>query len=141
MATTMITKGRALAHMYPGHEGDFEVRLDEEGNEVIARWDLASLGVPRPTNEEIEAAKLGAAKALKRSELKVAFKNQYEPTFEAGFLEVDYIMDRLRRGLAVPQAERDRLQGVGAGIDKLRALFAQVSAATTIGEVEGIAWT
>jgi hypothetical protein len=83
---------------------------------------------------------LEAAKASKHIELKVAFRERYEPTFEAGFLEVDYLIDRLRRNLTVPQAERDRLAAAASGIDRLRTLLQQVNAATTVAEVEAIRW-
>jgi hypothetical protein len=99
------------------------------------KWDGSSWIEGKPTAEILEAAK-----ASKRSQLKSAFRDHYEPTFEAGFLEVDYILDRLRRNLAVPQAERDKLTAVASGIDKLRGLFAQVNAAPQVAEVEGISW-
>jgi XkdW protein len=135
-----VNLGRVLAHLFPEADPsrDYVVRLGADGEPYLAEWNLPT---PEPAAAEIEAATLDAAKASKRSELKQAFRAQYEPAFEGGFLEVDYIVDRLRRGLAVPQPERDRLQAVGAGIDKLRTLFAQVNAATTVAEVEAIEWT
>lgn len=131
--------GRTLAHLYPEAEPgvDYTVRAEEGGEPYISEW---SLREPEPTREEMEAAALEAAKVSKRSELKRAFRDHYEPAFKAGLLEADYILDRLRRGLAVPQAERDKLTAVAAGIDKLRLLLARVSAAATVEEVEPVQW-
>jgi hypothetical protein len=129
-----------IEHLYPGAIEAENVVLQDDGQGAYIRyWNEAALG-PQPSQAQLEAAALPAAKKRKKWQLAWAADEQAKaeiPLFPALVVAAKYGRSGLP-GLA-PE-ERVIFDKISAGNTKLNGLLAQVDAATTVGQVEGVHW-
>lgn len=129
----------ALAHRFPGIDFERDVVLQDDGNgPYIAAWRRPE---PQPTDAEIAAAALPAAKAAKRSQIKAAARAQilarYPEWMQANLTARAVELVSLGE---LAGSEWQRMQAIWSWIKEVRArsdlLEADVDACTTVEAVE-----
>lgn len=135
----MVGLGEAIEVLYPDAAplADYEVRDDGEGNESIGLWDAEALGPP-PTEAELSAASLAAAKEAKKREMSAAALAEVGALFIDG-MERDEMMFLLATAALTGQAD-PRLSAVALAGQKLLAKRAEVDAAATEDAASAVVW-
>ncbi len=140
----MMSLGRILAHLYPEADDsrDYIVRTAEDGEAYIAEWNLDA---PQPTEAELEAARLEAAKAARTDEFAARAIDDLAPLFTDGqgrdetmLLLAGHLLKLCEALLVAPDP---RLRTVVDTGQKALQKKAEVEGAGSVEEVEAVEWT
>ncbi len=135
---------RLVQHLYPDLEPgeDYRVMQHEDGTESLV-W--LSAATPEPTPEQLAAAELPVVKAKKISEFAAHAIDDLSPLFTDGAGRDETALLIASHVLKICQAlgitPDPRLSQVVSTGEKALQKKAEVEAATTPAEVEGITWT
>lgn len=129
----MVTLVSILHILVPNAVPYEDFRLSEAG---IDSWNIAKLG-PQPTQIEIDAAELPAAKALRIEADRTECRRRLTEFYGDALEQVSR-----SSGLYGATAQANHAAGVSAAIDASNVARDQINAATTVAEVEAVtvAW-
>lgn len=117
---------------------DFSLQDDGSGA-YIKEWLNAN---PQPSQADLDAQAIPAAKTVKRQELLLAFKADYAAVWLIDGIEVEEQKDSILAKTAAQRTanETSLVNQAGALITKIKTRFADVNNATTETQVQAITW-
>lgn len=143
----MAALGSILAWRFQGApESGYQVQMGEgdPGVAFLAFWNEALMGRPAPTQAEIDSWNLPASKYYQRRVVKRLADIDYEAIHAINGEVMDIYKDRLiikiARGLALTNAEIARRDQMASIANALEAKMDQITAATTVTQVEAVTW-